>query len=533
MKDDELPLTPYLPEALPLDANGRAPKVKHRKLTDAEKKAVSLGTLPSLRAIFTDPITYQLAAAIPTANYEKGGRKAEYPAWVYVGMTAAVSVLRSKAGTVVELRDPDMWHLVCRWARHTAEQHDMDIPHTQGEEFKRLRARNQGPSRSQYHYFQASRLTAEVLEQLQEFSADLYVQRLQQFHIATPDGHQFNHLTRNRCLVIDGKVTNSPRRTLKEETVNKITGEIRTTRVDDARGLYAEGGDDNKLVWGSKWGTVVIADTLTNLRITLATEYMPHGPGHSESATFINLLRKHVTKFDGGVDAVLIDGAVQGKAIDTIQTELGILVVSPPRRSDGKRKKAVPMPHNPGERYEATVVPYDAKHPARDWACGGPVLIASAGTLWTQQRLDNGTLTYTPVTRGQIKRQTYTHSDGTTRYTFSIKLTIDTCPECGHTHTWWESLTGKKSDEKSKFNRAQYLRAYTPADPDEWSRVYHMRGDVESNNARIEVAWHGQRMPAWGVHNQSIVMLGWTLYSAAKTRATYVKYLNEPVPIAA
>ena len=37
-------------------------------------------------------------------------------------------------------------------------------------------------------------------------------------------------------------------------------------------------------------------------------------------------------------------------------------------------------------------------------------------------------------------------------------------------------------------------------------------------------------MPAWGAHNQSIVMLGWTLYSAAKTRATYLKYLNDQAP---
>lgn len=531
---DTTPLFPHLPEAPPLDKNGLAPVIEHHKLTDAEKKAVTLGTIPSLRAIFTDPITYQLAEAIPTVNYESGGRKAQYPAWVYVGMTAAVSVLQSKAGTVTELRDPDVWQLVCQWARHTAEQYDMHIPFTEGAEYTRLRAFSRGPSRSQYHYFQARRFTPEALERLQEYGAELYVQRLQQFHIATPNGHQFNHLTRSRCLVVDGKVTNSPRRTLQTETVNKITGEIRTIRVDEARGLYAEGGDDaNKLVWGSKWGAVVIADTLTNLRITLATEYMPHGEGHSEAETFTNLLRAHVHKFNGGVDAVLIDGAVQGKAINAIQTELGILVITPPRRASAKRKNSVPMPHNASERYEAAVVPYDAKHPARDWACGGPVLIAGGGTLWTQQRLDNGTLAYTPVTRGQINRQTYTRADGTSTYTFTIQLTIETCPECGQTHTWWESLTSKKSDEKSKFNRAQYLRAHTPADPEEWSRVYHMRGDVESNNARIEVAWYGQRMPAWGVHNQSIVMFGWTLYSAAKTRATYMKYLNDAIPIAA
>lgn len=527
---DTTPLTSYLPVAPPLDAKGRAPKVRHRKLTHAQKAAVRLGVMPSLRAIFTDPFLYEVAARIPVVCRDKGGRKAQYPAWVYLGMTAAVSVLGSKSATVIELRDPDMWRNVCQWAKHTAEQYDIDIPHTRGDAHGQLRAFNQGPSRSQYHYFQASRLTPEVLEPLEDFSAYLYVQRLQQFHIATPDGHRFNHLTRSRCLVVDGKVTNSPRRTLKTETVNKITGEIRTIRVDQARGRYGEGGDENKLVWGSKWGTVVIADTLTNLRITLATEYMPHGEGHSEADTFTNLLRKHVTKFNGGVDAVLIDGAVQGNAIDTIQTELGILVIAPPRRASARRKNAVSMPHNPGERYEAAVVPYDAKHPARGWACGGPVLIAGGGTLWTQQRLDNGTLNYTPVKRGQIKRQTYTHADGTTTYGFTIQLTIETCPDCGQKHTWWESLTGKKSDRGAKFNRAQYLRAATPADPDEWKRVYGMRGDVESNNALIEVAWHGDRMPAWGVHNQSIVMLGWTLYSAAKANATYLKYLNDQAP---
>ncbi len=37
--------------------------------------------------------------------------------------------------------------------------------------------------------------------------------------------------------------------------------------------------------------------------------------------------------------------------------------------------------------------------------------------------------------------------------------------------------------------------------------LYGMRQDTESLNAQFERAFNGQRLPAWGVHNQTVIVL--------------------------
>ena len=48
-----------------------------------------------------------------------------------------------------------------------------------------------------------------------------------------------------------------------------------------------------------------------------------------------------------------------------------------------------------------------------------------------------------------------------------------------------------------------------------------MRQDTESLNAQLERAFYGQRLPAWGVHNQTIVVLMAALTENAWARAVW------------
>lgn len=57
-----------------------------------------------------------------------------------------------------------------------------------------------------------------------------------------------------------------------------------------------------------------------------------------------------------------------------------------------------------------------------------------------------------------------------------------------------------------KFNRTEYLRI-APATSLDHRRLYGMRQDTESLNAQLERAFYGQRLPAWGVHNQTGIVL--------------------------
>lgn len=60
-----------------------------------------------------------------------------------------------------------------------------------------------------------------------------------------------------------------------------------------------------------------------------------------------------------------------------------------------------------------------------------------------------------------------------------------------------------------------------------------MRPDVESNNNKIERTWYDQRIPAWGKHNQELVMLSFALLSAVTSRRTYDHYLQRQEPLVA
>lgn len=73
-------------------------------------------------------------------------------------------------------------------------------------------------------------------------------------------------------------------------------------------------------------------------------------------------------------------------------------------------------------------------------------------------------------------------------------------------HDRWEPLLAVAGDEKAKFNRCEYLRI-VPATAPEHERLDEMRQDTESLGAQLERAFYGQRLPAWGVHNQTVVVL--------------------------
>ena len=75
---------------------------------------------------------------------------------------------------------------------------------------------------------------------------------------------------------------------------------------------------------------------------------------------------------------------------------------------------------------------------------------------------------------------------------------------------WWEPLLTTDADTKIGFNRTEYLRVAPATSPDH-RRLYGMRQDTESLDAGLERAFYGQRLPAWGVHNQTAVVLLATL----------------------
>lgn len=516
----------HLPVAPHVRTGHTPPRLTFHKLSHEQKRRARQTTRMMFRSVFEDPMLLWLASRVPHECSSKSGRKNEYPAWVYLAMLMLVNVCGSLSEAEAELHHGPTWVEVCEWVRATATTHSIDeVLHDPLHGINALIARGHGPSRGQFYYFRKTRLTPQAADHISQTATKFIIQRLQSFHLASPcDPHRFNNLTASRVMKLDGKIVNSPIRTLATERVNTATGQIRPVRQDDARALYGEGGEDN-MAYGSKWLNAIVSAPTTNIRFNLPTAYIPHEKGHGgEGRAFVDFLLRVVPEFDGGLDAVIIDGAMTGTHIEEVQTATGILVISPPKRA-GRRDMHVTDPHD-GTKYLAKALPLDTKHQSASWPCQGRGLLAAGGTVWTTTHLADGTAHHQPVSRGQIKRQ-----ETASGYSFSIQLTIDHCPHCTETHTWWESLTKKKSD--GQFNRAHYLRAYTPVDRQEWDRVYGMRPDVESNNNKIERTWYGQRIPAWGKHNQALVMLSFALLSAVTSRRTYEHYLQQQQPLVA
>ena len=113
----------------------------------------------------------------------------------------------------------------------------------------------------------------------------------------------------------------------------------------------------------------------------------------------------------------------------------------------------------------------------------------------------DGSLDFVEVQRHQTKRDR--KPDGTwafyARHSFA-------CRASDVVHDWWEPLTPTRTDEEHNFNRSDYLRVLPPTDAD-YARVYGMRADTESLNAQFERAYYNRRLPAWGLPNQTVIVL--------------------------
>jgi len=192
--------------------------------------------------------------------------------------------------------------------------------------------------------------------------------------------------------------------------------------------------------------------------------------------------------------------AWRGTHLDQIQTTTGCGVIAPARRRTGRNGGIVINGHG----HAAQPLPWSRRRKGREAACGGHQLWAAAGTLFEQVLTADGESQFRELTRHQTKRDTTHHKDGGVRYRFYARYTLACAGRPDH--EWWEPLLATTGDPKTGFNRCEYLRV-VPTTGDQHKRLYGMRQDTESLNAQFERAFYGQRLPAWGVHNQTVVVL--------------------------
>lgn len=459
--------------------------------TQRERHATAGSALDRVRAIAGDAHVYLIAELIEEANrpiHLSGGRPRHYPDWCLVVFGACIRVFGSASAAARALQDPATWREVLAGAQGVLGDGAL------------TGLSPVGPSRDHWIYFVRRRLTEATLQKALELQRDLAVQRAHDVGLLQPPPRRAVGAYRRENVVgIDGKVFSSPVRTLETERVNRRTGELRPVREDPARERYGEGGVEG-IVWGTKFAIASVRSPLANQRVILGIEHFTSKTAGGEGQVFADLANDLAERSEG-IDAFTVDGAWRGKHLKDVQSSTGRGVITPPRHKAAKRGGITV-----GRRsYAAQPLPWSPRRAKREEACGGHQLWAAAGTLFEQVIDVEGNSTFVELHRHQTKRDITVHKDRTETHQFYAKYSL-LCPRTTTTHTWWEPLLPIASDEANKFNRCEYLRI-VPATSVEHERLYGMRQDTESLNAQLERAFYGQRIPAWGVHNQTVIVL--------------------------
>jgi len=200
------------------------------------RRATAGSSLARVRTLAADPHLHAMAAAVTDGNrrdHRIGGRPSAYPDWCLLVFGACIRIFGSASATARALADQALWADVIATAQ----------PLLAGESRAPLPV--VGPNRDHWGYFCKHRVTPKVLQELLHLHRDLAVARAREVGLLNPaDSYPAGRYTRDHVVGIDGKVFDSPVRTLDTERVDKATGLIRPVRQDPGRERYGEAGTE-------------------------------------------------------------------------------------------------------------------------------------------------------------------------------------------------------------------------------------------------------------------------------------------------
>ena len=466
----------------------RAPRIRQ---STRHRQSTAGTAISRVRAIAADPHIHAVAALVEEMNrpaHQSGGRPRHYPDWCLITFGACIRIYGSASATARALGEETLWSRVLDSARASTGPKELaTLPKV-------------GPTRDHWVYFVKSRLNTSALTEVLALQRELAVRRAEEIGLLIPtDRQQVGRYHRENVVGIDGKVFSSPVRTLETERVDRRTGELRPIREDPARERYGEGGVEG-IVWGTKFAIASVRSPMANQRVVLGVEHFTSGVSGGEGRVFKDLALD-LAERTGGIQAFTVDGAWRGTHLKDVQMSTGCGVITPARRLTAKSGGITIDRYS----YAARPLPWSPRRAKREAACGGHQLWATAGTLFEQVLDVGGNSEFVELHRHQTKRDITHHRDGTQAHQFYAKYSMP-CPATDSMHTWWEPLLPVASDESNGFNRCEYLRIVATTS-EQHQRLYGMRQDTESLNAQLERAFYGQRLPAWGVGNQTVIVL--------------------------
>lgn len=466
---------------MPDDLFGDAPpdpRVRSRPPSDKD----AVGSQQRVRAVAANPDVYALAASLPPTPKRKDGQPADFPDYVYLIYAALISVFGAARGTATEIVQSSwVWDEVRAGVAAVLGV----------EESERLRLA--GPQR--HHWTYNSKRLRRYVPQLQRTLEERAVQQAVEQGLLDPDAPRaWSDPSRAQIVYGDGTVMKPALQHRDAESVNPETGEIRRHRVDPASGWHTEAGD-KKTSWGPKLVLLHAGNEDYQGRVLLAFRHQADRGGRHEADCALEMLDDLFERAPGALGACW-DGLLRAVHHDHIAAH-GRLSIN--------RVHGAPDKRNSKTKDKTHVLPA-LTHPLADGSSCEHDLWAVNGRVHERIVTDDGQATFEAVPVTRLMRREDRQGG---RWYHVLRVA---CPDAPggvlHRNVRIDGIA--VLDEKRRFTRQEYLRQIPPG-----TRVFvdvaSYRPGAESINAALDSRYPHRRMPAYGVEQQSLIMIGFFL----------------------
>jgi hypothetical protein len=466
-----------------------------------------VAALERVEAILGNPATYVLAGVIPEFDPSRGGRRRDYPSFMWIVYEALLSVYGSARQVEAELSHPLVWALARRCVRRQfPNEPECWLPGR--------------PMRRHHYIYGRNRYLTDpmILAELAARHRELAALQALEIGLVDPAGPgSWTHPDLSRMLHADGKViTPLYRARPGDRRVDPVTGEIRAKRSDPDAGLHFEGTGET--AWGNKYVIVAARNDDVHGRIILDIEYVP-APGGEAAAAMTCFER--LAPLLPGAQGVIYDTALRGVHHQRLLREFGWLPInrvtakqanpSTARRADRRVDKSVHLEDKTITRPDGTSVSVK--------------LFARGGTLGIVELDDRGNPIFEPLRRVRTHR----NQDKNSQFRWYNDYQL---PDRYGPGTITVRLHTNADDAKRKLNRTENLRPIPQDDPD-FAALYARRNDAESINRYLDdTLWLG-RAHSVGHRRQHVNLLGFALMTNSLARHRHHHRRRRPADLAA
>jgi hypothetical protein len=449
------------------------------------KKVHGVSALERVEALLANPALYELAELIPGPDRTVGGRRRDYPAYMWLLFEALISVYGSARRVEAELAHPVVWRLI----RSTIRRRYRDRPELHlGER----------PMRRHHYLYARNRYLTDptVLAALADAHRRIAADQARALGLLGPNGPgSWTHPDLSRMLHADGKViTPLFKAQPGDRRLDRSTGELRPTRVEPDAALHFEG--DGTAAWGTKFVLVAARTNEVHGRLILDIDWVPTPGGEARTAVdCFTRLAPHIP----GAQGIIYDTALRGVHHQHLLRELGLLPINRVTAAKATPRKA----RRHDRRVEKNVHLEDKTITLADGTPRTLRLCAEGGALGIVELTDTGDPHFEPLPR----IRTHRNRDKNGRYRWYNDYTL---PARYDGQTITVRLHGNNDDRTRKLNRTENLRPIPPGDPD-FERLFPRRNDAESINRHLDdTMWLG-RAHSIGHARQHLNLIGFAL----------------------